>query len=203
MTNMNQHFLNHSGTKTPVPRMAKPDIWGRGGRERHDELQQSERKNQTVYWGGLYLHRQISKDVRQEKNVVHWGRRRAGLFVLRPVGMVEIWSGLQLSCRVWPHRLAPGIVAEAQSHAGDTERRLDMNVGVGLDVCVDVDVNEPLHGWEREKNRKRKERGRSKLGKRGKEDHQAHRKKQRQEHTVSQWGNWKQEGKANTWKCIP
>lgn len=82
------------------------------------------------------------------KNVVHWGRRNAGLFVLCPVGMVEIWSGLQLSRGVWPHRLAPGIVATAQSHAGDTERQVEMNVGVGLDVCVDGDVNEPLHNWE-------------------------------------------------------
>lgn len=28
---------------------------------------------------------------------------------------------------------------------GHRERRLEMNVGVGLDVCLDVDVNEPLH----------------------------------------------------------
>lgn len=103
----------------------------------------------------------------QQKNVVRRGRQAAGLFVSCPVGMVEIWSGLQLSRGVWPHRLAPGIVAAAQSHAGDRERRLNMNVGVGLDVCVDVDVNEPLHDWEREKDRKRKERGRSKFRKGG------------------------------------
>lgn len=138
------------------------------------------------------LHRQISKDVWQEKNVVRWGRWAAGLFVLCPVGMVEIWSGLQLSRGVWPHRLAPGIVATAQSHAGDTERRLGMNVGVGLDVCVDVDVNEPLHDWEREKDRKRKERGRSKSRKGGKRTTRLTGKKQGQEHTVSQQGNWKQ-----------
>lgn len=34
------------------------------------------------------------------------------------VGMVEVQSGLQLSCGEWPHRLAPGIVAAAQSQAG-------------------------------------------------------------------------------------
>lgn len=75
------------------------------------------------------------------------------------VGMVEVQSGLQLSCGEWPHRLAPGIVEAAQSHAGDRERKLHMNVGEGLDVSVDVDVNEPA--WLREGERQeRKERER-------------------------------------------
>lgn len=92
------------------------------------------------------------------------------------VGMVEVQSGLQLSCGEWPHRLAPGIVEAAQSHAGDRERKLHMNVGEGLDVSVDVDVNEPA--WLREGERQeRKERERvvnSEKG--GKEDHRALRK---------------------------
>lgn len=67
------------------------------------------------------------------------------------VGMVEVQSGLQLSCGEWPHRLAPGIVAAAQSHAGDGGRRLHMNVGEGLDVRVDVDGNEPA--WLKEGER--------------------------------------------------
>lgn len=132
------------------------------------------------------------------KNVVHCGRQTAGLFVLCPVGMEEIWSGLQLSRGVWPHRLAPGIVATAQSHAGDTERRLEMNVGVGLDVCVDVDVNEPLHDWEREKDRKRKERGRNKFRKGGKRTTRLTGKNRNKN---TQWVNrgTGNKGKANTY----
>lgn len=137
-----------------------------------------------------------------KRNVVHWGWQTAGLFVSCPVGMVEIWSGLQLSRGVWPHRLAPGIVAAAQSHAGDTESRLDMNVGVGLDMCVDVDVNEPLHDWGREKDRKRKERGRSKFGKGGKRTTRFTGKNRGKN---TQWVNegTGNRGKANTWNCIP
>lgn len=94
------------------------------------------------------------------------------------VGMVEVQSGLQLSCGEWPHRLAPGIVAAAQSHAGDRERRLHMNVGEGLDVSVDVDVNEPA--WLREGETGQEEKkGEEKVvnsEKRQKEDHQALRK---------------------------
>lgn len=93
------------------------------------------------------------------------------------VGMVEVQSGLQLSCGEWPHRLAPGIVAAAQSHAGDRERRLHMNVGEGLDVSVDVDVNEPA--WLREEETGQEEKKGEKVvnsEKRQKEDHQALRK---------------------------
>lgn len=62
-------------------------------------------------------------------------------------------------------------MAVAQSHAGDTERRLNMNVGVGLDVSMDVDVKEPLHDSEQGKIEREKERECSK------EDHRALTKK--------------------------
>lgn len=104
------------------------------------------------------------------------------------VGMVEVQSGLQLSCGEWPHRLAPGIVAAAQSHAGDREWRLHMNVGEGLDLSVDVDVNEPA--WLRKGERQEeKERESAKFWKRGKRGPPGSQEEQGWEHTKSQRGN--------------